>query len=78
MKDPAKAALKHILCATEENDPQLEGKLTTCFQVVNYLLVTHDKDDVKVEFEGEITTFKEPERMSAVRYLDVLWKSTML
>lgn len=37
-----------------------EGKLTSCWKVVNYLLETYAKDDIIVEAYMDITNFKPP------------------
>lgn len=39
-KEPAKGALAHSMCATENDDLQKEGKNTTFYQVVNHMLST--------------------------------------
>lgn len=38
-----------------------------------YMQATYATDDVIATAEAEIENFKQPERMSAVRYLEVLW-----
>lgn len=68
MKYVAKVTLAHHVCATERDDPQKEEKLTTYYQVVNYVPATYAAIDVKLGAEAEITNFKHLEHMSAVRY----------
>lgn len=68
MKDSAKAALAHRICAANRDDPQQEGKLTTYTPVVNYLLATYAFDDVLAVVEAEITKFKKMAGTSAVEH----------
>lgn len=49
--------------------------MTYC-QVVSYLLAMHATDDVIADVEAEINKFKQPERMSTVRYSKVIWENT--
>lgn len=77
MKDPAKAAVAHRLCAKEDQNSQKEGKLTIYCQVVNYLLATYAIEDMIAEAEAEIMSFKQPEYVSVVRYLEVLWEKAL-
>lgn len=67
MKDPAKAAFEHGVCATKEDDRQQEWSLTAYCQTVSYLLGTFAADDVLAENEAEIIYSKEQERLTAVR-----------
>lgn len=64
--------------ATENDDPQKERKLTTYSQVGSSLIATYATEDVIAKEEAEITNFKKPEHMSAVRYLEVLFENALL
>lgn len=84
MKEPGKAPIANIVCATKEsffvaptmcpNDTQKEAKLITYFQILNYLPDTYGTDEVIAEFEAETTNIKQLEGVSAVRYSEVVWK----
>lgn len=78
MEDPARAALVHLACATENDDIQNEGNLTAHGQVVNYRLAPSVTDDMIAEAEVETTNFKHTEHMSAVRYSEVLREKNYL
>lgn len=65
-------SLVHRVCVTEEDDPQYEGKLMMYFQIVNYFPDTYTTDDVITKSKADITNFKEPEEMFALRYSEVL------
>lgn len=45
MKDPSKDALAHRMCATKNHDPQKGGTLTTCCEIIYYLLATYSTED---------------------------------
>lgn len=49
MKDSTKAALAHMVSATENDNHHNEEKPTTNCQVVSYLLATYDTGDVEAE-----------------------------
>lgn len=71
MKNPSKVTLAHRVCAMQNDDPEKEEKLTTCLQVLNYLIAIYATDDGIAKREAEITNFKKPEYISAVRYSEV-------
>lgn len=77
MKDPAKAALSYQLYAAQDDDSQLEGKLTTHYKAIDYLLETYAADDVIAEFEAEITGFGQTGNTFASRYLETLWEKSL-
>lgn len=74
MKDPAKAASAHRVCATKEDHAEKKGNLTKYSQLVNYLLADNSTKDVIAKAEPDIINFKQPEGLSALRSSAVLWK----
>lgn len=58
MKDPAKAALAHNICATKKEDRQQEWTLTTNCDVVNYTPVTYSMDNFVANVGAKITNSK--------------------
>lgn len=68
MKDQGKAALEYRICASNEDDPEQEGRLTTYCQIVIYLLAIYASNNVIAKAEADITNFMETEGMSSVRY----------
>lgn len=48
MKDAAKALLAYIVSATKEDASEEEGRLTTYFHVIYYLLASYATEDVIV------------------------------
>lgn len=77
IKDPAKAALAHRVCAPGGEQHQLEGKLTSYCEIVSYLLETYATGDVTAEAETDITSFEQSENMTAIRYAEVLWEKAL-
>lgn len=51
-KDQGNTVVAHRMCATKKDDHQRNGELTTCCQVVRYLLVAYATEDVIVEAEA--------------------------
>lgn len=76
-KDSVEAALAHCVSSTENDDPQNEEKLATCCRAVNYLLPTFTSYDVIAKAKAKVTNFKQPKYMSTVRYLVVLWETSL-
>lgn len=62
-----KAALRHLLCATESGNPQKEKTLSTRFLVVSYLLCSYAVDNRLAEAEREFVNFKQPEHMPVAK-----------
>lgn len=60
------------MCVTPDDDPQKEENIITYYQVVNYQLEKYTTDVVTDEAEAKITSFKQPEYMSTIRYLTLL------
>lgn len=60
-----------------ENGSQREEKLTTYCNVVICLPAIYVIDDVNADGIAEITNFKHPEGMSAVRYSKALWERAL-
>lgn len=75
--DPAEAVLAYRVCATKEDDPQQEGELTSHCHLVSYELATYATKDFIEEAEAVITTFKQPGRISPVRYSEVIWEKAL-
>lgn len=72
MNDSAQAALGHRACASEIYDIQKEERLTLCCVMRNYVLFTYAPDSVISEANAEMINIKQPERRSAVIFLEVL------
>lgn len=77
MKDCIKSALAHRACTTEKEDPRKRGKMSAYCQIVNYLLVTYDTNDIIAGAEAEITKLKQSDYMSAVTYSEDSWKMAL-
>lgn len=77
MKDPSKEASAHRVSAAKEGDAEQEGKLTTYFQIVNYLLSIYVNDDFSTAYKTEISRFKQQERISEVRSSKLLCGKTL-
>lgn len=75
IQKPAKLRLVHRVKAGKKNREQ-EGKLTTYWQILNYLLEMYSTDDLTTEGEAHTTNFKKPAGMTAVRYSEALGEST--
>lgn len=72
MKIPAKIALGHQLCDTEDDDHQGKAKLLKYFQTINFQLSSNVMCDRIAETEAKITNFKKPESLPALRGSEVL------
>lgn len=77
-KEPARAALAHRMGTSVEGNFYEEGKLTSYCQLVNYVLEAYASSDVIAEAEGDITNYKQPENMSAVRYSQAFLEKALL
>lgn len=60
-----------------EDNAHEAGKLKGYCQVVNYLLETYATDDVVAEDEADITNYEHPKSMSAMQYLQAMWKEAL-
>lgn len=75
--EPAKAALSFRVSVTEDNNTHKAETLTTYCQAVRYLLESWAADDAIAEAVTDIINNKQPENMSAVRYLETHWESVL-
>lgn len=71
--EPAKTALSQQMTVDKQNDEH-EGKLTTYFSEVSYLLERDTFEDVIFKAEDEVTNFIQSVQMYAVQYSQSLWR----
>lgn len=76
IKERPKAALSGRVTA-EKQKHQQEIKLVTYCQAVSFLLKTYATEDVIDEAETDVTSFKPPAGMTAVRYSEALTEETL-
>lgn len=74
IRQPAKAALSHLVEADKKNREQ-ESEFTTYCQVINYFIETHDTEEVIAKAEANMTTLRKHSDMTAARYSQSLWKT---
>lgn len=69
MKKTASAALRAITCPTSWRRSRKEGKYTSYWEVVNFLLNTYATDDTTAEAYAYIIKNKQPQDLNTVDYL---------
>lgn len=77
MKKPATAGLSACECLSSSGLLHQKDKLTSCPQVVCYLLKTYATVDINKEYDVEISDFKEPNGQSRTEYAQTLWTKAL-